>query len=329
MKIKTPILGVGSPLLDLLINVEDAYIDAIDGEKGGMNLVSTEQMSKLVSGAGVPKRAPGGSAGNTIFGLARLHTPASFFGMIGDDEDGEFYKNKFTGLGGDASRFIINSDLHTGRCLCLITPDSERTMRTDLGASGNITANDITPDVFVGIGHVHLEGYSLFNRDFAIKLMVESKNAGCTVSLDLASFEVVAANRDILPELLEKYVDIVFANEDEAKEFCGDLTPEEQAAELCKYCSVATVKLGKKGCCLLEKGGSPVRVSANVVDAVDTTGAGDLWQTGFLYGLSQGASLENCAKYGAIAGAEVVQIIGADISEERWEVIRREIAAIG
>jgi sugar/nucleoside kinase (ribokinase family) len=328
MKIKTPILGVGSPLLDLLINVNDAFIDSIEGDKGGMNLVSTDQMTDLVAKAGNPHRAPGGSAGNTIFGLARLNTPASFLGMIGDDEDGEFYKTRLVELGGDDSRFQVNPACHTGRCLCLITPDSERTMRTDLGASGLITAADVTSDIFTDIGHVHLEGYSLFNRDFAKQLMVEAKAANCTVSLDLASFEVVAANRDVLPELLENYIDIVFANEDEAREFCGDLTPEEQAAELCKYCSVAAVKLGKEGCCLLEKGGEPVRVSANVVEAVDTTGAGDLWQTGFLYGLAKGASLEDCARYGAIISAEVVQIIGADISDERWEVIHQGIAKI-
>ncbi len=328
MKINPPILGVGSPLLDLLINVDDAFISSIDGDKGGMVLVSTEQMTELVAKAGNPHRAPGGSAGNTIFGLARLGTPASMFGTIGDDEDGEFYKKRLIELGGDGSRFLVNPACHTGRCLCLITPDSERTMRTDLGASGLITGDDVASEVFSGIGHVHLEGYSLFNRDFTLQLMIKSKAAGCTVSLDLASFEVVAANKDILPELLEKYIDIVFANEDEAREFCGDMTPEKQAAELCKYCSLAAVKLGKEGCCLLERGGQPVRVPANVVEAVDTTGAGDLWQTGFLHGLANGKDLASCARYGAITGAEVVQIIGAEISDERWNVIRDNIAAV-
>ena len=151
-----------------------------------------------------------------------------------------------------------------------------------------------------------------------------AKAAGCTVSLDLASFEVVRATKNILPELLDKYIDIVFANEDEASEFCGDLQPEEQVAVLNRYCKVVTVKLGAKGSCIGEAG-NIIRADALKAEAVDTTGAGDFWQAGFLFGLLNGKSLEICGYYGAVLGAAVVQVIGASLSEQQWQAVKQQL----
>lgn len=325
MNISTPILGAGSPIVDLLVQVDDEFIHGIKGEKGGMELVSATELEAILAQSGVPPEiAAGGSAGNTLFALARLGVPASFLGQLGDDADGRLYRAEFATLGGKTDKFMLSSAAHTARCLSLITPDSERTMRTDLGAAALLSPDDVTPATFSGIGHAHLEGYMLFAGDLLQKVVACAKAVGCTISLDLASFEVVRACKAILPDLLKNYVDIVFANEDEAAEFCGDLPAEEQVTELNKYCQLAVVKLGAEGCCIGEAG-KTLRVPAQLAKAIDTTGAGDFWQAGFLFGLANGKSLETCGRYGAILGAEVVQVIGASLSEERWQAIKQAV----
>ncbi|MBN2640829.1 MAG: adenosine kinase [Victivallales bacterium] len=318
------VLGVGSPIVDLLVNVSEEFIASIDGGKGGMELVDREKLAGLLDASGVePEKVPGGSAGNTIFGLAELNVKTSFLGMVGYDDDGKFYTGSLEKLGGGISNFRYSDTIHTGCCLSLITPDSERTMRTDLGAAAAITPVDVSPEIFQGISHVHVEGYVMFAEDYFRKVLETAKAAGCVVSLDLASFEVVGFKRDILPEVLEKYVDIVFANEDEARAFCGDISPEEQALNLNKYCPIAAVKLGKEGCCIAQNG-TTVRVPAVLAEkVVDTTGAGDLWQTGFLFGLLDGRDMTGCATCGSVLGAEVVQVIGAKIPRERWDAVKK------
>lgn len=319
------VLGVGAPIVDLLINVDDAFLSTIKGGKGGMELVSHEEQDSIIAQSGcTPSKVPGGSAGNTTIGLANLGVPTSFLGKIGHDADGDFYVKRLLALGGEMRNFRYSTGVYTGRCLSMITPDSERTMRTDLGAAATITPEDVTPEVFHGITHVHIEGYALFAEAYFRRVVELAKQAGCIISLDLASFEVVKFKKEILPELLDKFIDIVFANEDEAAAFCGSDTPEKQALELNKYCRYAAVKLGKEGCCLAHND-KTCRVSTTPVKAMDTTGAGDLWQSGFLYGLLQNKPLEDCGKYGSILGAEVVQVIGAEIPESRWKIIKKQL----
>ncbi len=321
------VLSAGSAILDILMNVEESFVSGIDGEKGGMELVDSAAIDAMISEAGAETvKAPGGSAANTINGLAKLGMATSLLGKIGKDEDGEFYKSSYEANGGDISNFRY-SDAYTGRCLCLVTPDSERTMRTDLGAAMTMSPSDWDIDSFKGCTHVHIEGYMLFNKPLTDHVVALAKEAGCTISLDLASFEVVNVVKDMLPALLTDYVDIVFANEDEAKAFTGFDEPVKALDALSQYCDTAVVKVGKDGA-FLHSEGKMAKVWANVVEAVDTTGAGDLWQAGFLYGFLQGKSLVTCGEYGSVLGAEVVQVMGATIPEERWTVIRQELAKI-
>ena len=321
------VLGAGSPIVDLLVSIDDGFLKSIAAAKGGMELVDQSMIESLLNKIpGNPVKAPGGSAGNTIFGLARLGVPVAFLGKVGADADGDYYRKRLVELGGRDSSFRFDSSVHTGRCVSMITPDSERTMRTDLGAAARMTAAEVLDADFENIAHVHIEGYLLFVGDLAEKVLSTAKKHGCTVSLDLATFELVKFKRDVLPGLLKKYVDIVFANEDEAREFCGDISPEKMAEKLGEYCAVAAVKLGREGSCIKDKNGI-VRVPAELVKAVDTTGAGDLWQAGFLYGYLNGCPMADCARFGSITAAEVVQVIGADIPEERWSIIRKKLQA--
>lgn len=317
------ILGVGSPMLDLLVHVPETFVRSQLECKGGSCLAAPAELDRLLAATGANSvRVPGGSAANTIFGLAELGLPTAFLGKLGADEAGEFYRCHYTAMGGDPTRFKVHPWLPTGRCLGLITPDSERTMRTDLGAAATLDPEELTPADFAACRHVHVEGYLLFNELLTRRVLHLAREANCTVSLDLASFEVVRAAARILPELLREYVDVVFANEDEAAAFPGGGEPEVALAELAQLCTVAAVKLGSDGS-LLRRGQETVCIPALKVVAVDTTGAGDLWAAGFLAGWLAELSLATCGQLGSQLGAEVVQVTGAAIPEGRWPSLRQ------
>jgi len=324
------VLGLGSPILDLLVQVDDAFLASrVSGEKGGMGLVDAAEQKKLIGAFPAEKvrKTLGGSAFNTIFALSLLGMKTSFLGKIGKDANGEFYRSAYTSFG-DASRLRVSETEPTATCVCLVTPDSERTMRSHLGASSTLTPGEVTEADFDGITHLHAEGYMLFLPGVLQKIMPMAKAHGCTVSFDLSAFEVVRLFRKEIAGLLD-YADIIFANEDEAREFCGqeNFDPENAVAELQKRCPVAAVKLGKKGA-LLKESGKVCRIEPKLVKAVDTTGAGDLWQAGFLYGWLNGCGLQKAGEMGSVLGAEVVQVIGAAMPLEHWPQIIKQIDQI-
>ncbi len=320
------LIGVGSPVVDSLAQVSEAFVASIPGDKGGMELVDSQTIGELMAKVDAAlTEAPGGSAGNTAVAVAHLGLPTTFLGKLGNDAGGEFYKDRFLALGGDASRFKIG-EVPNGRCLSLVTPDSERTMRTDLGAAMTLSPDEISVEDFKGCRHAHIEGYILFNRDLMFKVLNSAKAAGCTISIDLASFEVVGATKDILADILTEYVDVVFANEEEAGALFDSKDYEKMVADLAGMCEVAVVKLGKAGS-LIQQGDKLERIAPNVVQAVDTTGAGDLWASGFLYGWLRGRPLAECGRNGSILGAEIVQVMGAAIPQERWPEIKAVLDA--
>jgi sugar/nucleoside kinase (ribokinase family) len=322
------IIGVGSPMLDLLVNVDDSFIDSIDGEKGGMNLVSPETLDSILAKTESSSltKAPGGSAANTIFGLANLGVSTALLGKTGADSEADFYRQQYRSMNGDTLHLKVNEDVPTGRCLSLVTPDSERTMRTDLGAAATLSVEDVTAADFADFSHVHIEGYMLFNADLTSHILKLAKNANCIISLDLASFEVVNAAKELLKSMLTDYVDIVFANEEEAAAFCGTEDPEKCLDILAEYCTIAAVKVGKDGA-FIKRGNEKVKVNAGPAVAIDTTGAGDLWASGFLYGILNEISLEEAGKLGSLCGDEVVQVMGAAIPEEGWKRIKKFLNA--
>ena len=322
-------LGVGAPIVDILVNIDEDFIKTAGGAKGGMELINSETMSSILSRLNAkPVKAPGGSAGNTVIGLAELGVPVSFLGKIGKDQEGEYYKNRFAELGGDTKNFFRSDSLPTGRCLSMVTPDSERTMRTDLGASASLTPDEISEKNFEGFALVHIEGYLLFAEPLARKVFQLAKKAGCKISLDAGSFEVVRIKKDFFKEILPKYVDILSFNDDEAREYCGEQPgPEKSLDILAEQCPTVCLKLGKKGS-LIKHNGEMTKVEANLVQAKDTTGAGDLWQAGFLWGYLNGLSMKTCGAAGSIVSAEVVQVMGASIPKDKWLESKKKIDSI-
>jgi sugar/nucleoside kinase (ribokinase family) len=320
------VIGVGSPIVDRLARVPESFVASIEGEKGGMVLVDREAMTALIGRVeGQILRAPGGSAANTTYALAKMGLPAAFLGKVGDDEDGQYYLQAFGAAGGDCTRFRRTTDRNTACCLSLVTPDSDRTMRTDLGAAMLLDPGEIGPEDFAGCAHAHIEGYLLFNRPLTEAVLDAARRAGCTISLDLGSFEVVRAAAEVLPALLDEYVDAVFANEDEARMYIGEDNPERALAVLGELCGTVAVKLGARGA-LLRRASETAQMDAVPADPVtDTTGAGDCWAAGFLYGWLHDWPLDACGRLGAVLGAETVRHLGALPPEPSWDRIRAEM----
>lgn len=324
------VLGIGSPLIDIFAHTDDAFLTTLRGEKGGMVEVTVAEQNEIISRVGgVQEKAVAGSAENTIFALTRLGIDTAFLGMIGNDANGAEFKEQYAAAGGDVSLIRVHPTELTGTCLALVTPDGERTMRTHLGAALCLSPADITPEVFEGITHLHLEGYTIVNEGLLTHILEMAYDAECTVSIDLASFEIVREHKSLLETLIPKYVNIVFANEDEAKVFSdGEVSWEKGLEKLSGLCQTVCIKLGKEGA-VIHSVDETVRVKAAVVETpLDTTAAGDLWAAGFLYGYLQNHPLTECGKYGALLSAEVVKVLGtgAMISQDSWENLMDKMA---
>ncbi len=316
------LIGIGSPIVDALLPVDDAFLAKhVVGDKGGMVMVDAEVIATIVKKSKQePVQVAGGAAANTTVGVASLGLKTAFVGSCGRDELAAKFRQSMIEQGCEP-RLVEHPELPTARVLSLVTPDGQRTMRTCLGAAAELDPALVTPDTFRGARLVMLEGYTLFNHTLTRTIAASAKAAGCELALDLASFEVVNANREVLAELLDGQVDVVFANEDEATAWNAE-GPEAALADLARRARIAVVKLGKDGA-LIRRGDEVVRVGIEpVAQVVDTTGAGDNWAAGFLAGYLRGLPLDTCGKLGSLAGAAVVQVLGAQIPKNDWQRIK-------
>jgi sugar/nucleoside kinase (ribokinase family) len=321
------ILGLGNALVDILVTLpDDTFLTENALPKGSMQLIDYPRAEHLLSLTGALPRgfASGGSAANTIHGLARLGVETAYIGKIGDDEHGIFFHDDMV-KSGIAPR-LLRSKSATGTAITLITPDTERTFGTYLGAAVELLPSDISPADFRGFDLLHIEGYLAFNQDLTSYIVKYAKEAGLKVSIDLASYNVVEANLDFLKGLVHDGVDILFANEEEAKAFTG-LPPAPALEALAKMCDIAVVKVGKEGS-LISDGLNQWSVPATEVTPVDTTGAGDLYASGFLYGLTVNKPLQTCATYGSIVAGKVIMGLGAKIPESEWRGIQNMIELV-
>jgi len=321
------VLGIGNALVDILTRLEsDDTLQKYDLPKGSMQLVDGEFSDKVNQGTIHLKKeiASGGSAANTIHGLAKMGIQTGFIGKVGRDDFGDLFKADMIQNG--IEPLLLESDTSTGKAMALISMDSERTFATYLGAAIEVSAADLSADLYKGYNILHIEGYLVQNHALIEAAVMLAKENGLRVSLDLASYNVVEDNLEFLQMIVKDYVDIVFANEEEARAFTGK-EPEEAIHLIGDLCDYAIVKVGKEGSMIKHKGEVTV-VDSIVAKSIDTTGAGDLYASGFLCGLMNGYPIKKCGQLGSILAGKTIEVIGPKMTPEKWDEVKQMIAAL-
>lgn len=321
------ILGLGNALVDVLSKLDsDETLVKIGIQKGAMDMISREQMYVIrkYQANTETTQAPGGANCNTMRAIALLGGRSGFIGKVGDDNLGQFYEEALLKAG--VASYLIKTEGPSGACTVFISPDGERTMGTFLGPAPTISPDEITEDVLRGYDCIHIEGYLIVNEELVRETMKKAKRLGLKVALDLANYNIVNAYKGLLEEVIPQYVDILFANASEAEAFTG-LPAQEAVKALEKQVDVALVTLGKEGS-LIGSHGQFYHVDAEGGKPVDTTGAGDNFAAGFLYGQSVGASLVQSAQIGSMLSGYVIDVVGPQVPADKWEQIKLKVKAI-
>jgi sugar/nucleoside kinase (ribokinase family) len=308
------VVGIGNAMVDVLSHAEDGFLARQGLVKGTMHLVDEPRAREIYDAMGPGVEMSGGSAANTVVGVASFGGRAHYVGKVRDDQLGEVFGHdlRATGVGYDTPRAIEGPP--TGRCLILVTPDAQRTMSTFLGASVRLGPGDIDRGLITRGKILYLEGY-LFDPPEAQEAFrtaaAIAHAAGRKVSLTLSDPFCVGRHRAAFLDLVERHVDILFANEAEICALYEVSDFDTALARVRGHCQVAALTRSAKGSVIVADGRLHT-VSAHLVDAVvDTTGAGDLYAAGVLYGLSQGLDLPTCGRLGSLAAAEVITHVGA------------------
>ncbi|HUU05408.1 MAG TPA: adenosine kinase [Patescibacteria group bacterium] len=322
------VLGLGNALVDILVKIADErLLDSLQLPKSCMTLVEESQINTILAKITHLEKQEtcGGSAANTISGLARLGIQTGYIGKIGHDAYGTFFDGEMK-THGVATRMFYGR-AQTGRALGFITPDSERTFATFLGSAVELEGSDLHAELFDGYDVFHIEGYMVQNHQLFETAVRLAKKAGLEVSLDLASHNVVRENIGFLQDMVARYVDIVFANEDESMAFSGEKSPSDALVTISPQCRIAVVKLGKNGS-LVKRQDERHEIGCIPARAVDTTGAGDLYAAGFLYGLIHDYPLAVCGKVGSLLSGKVVEVVGAKLDEQKWQEVEAALPGL-
>jgi len=306
------ITGMGAALVDLFADVSDAELEALGSPKASMSLVEPDASSAMQEKVRVHTHQPGGSAANTIAGIAALGVRTGFVGKIADDHLGRVFAEDFSRLGVAFAPQAANG-LPTGHCLVLVTPDAERTMHTVLGAAVTTSTDDLDADMLAQSGLFFAEGY-IWDSPTAKQAFLSAAQSvraqGGRVAFSLADGFCVERHHADFLDLLQNHVDIVLANETEITALCGGDTPEIVGPKLSALNLIGAVTHGAKGVHLYD-GDSFAQVAAQQIDdVVDLTGAGDQFAAGFLTGVHLGRDLEASAHMGVIAASEVIRHVG-------------------
>jgi sugar/nucleoside kinase (ribokinase family) len=318
------ILGIGNALVDILTIIDDDKIlEDFDLPKGSMQLVDAKKSELVKSGTTKYERiwSSGGSAANTIHGLAMLGLNTRFIGSVGKDEAGDLFKSEMQKAGVDT--ILLRKDSQTGTAVTLISPDSERTFATHLGAATEISSDDLSIDYFRDYDILYLEGYLINDFGFIETACRMAKDADMTIALDLASYNVVEYNLNSFESIINGFVNILFANELEAKAYTG-LDPLQALPRISSSVDIAVLKTGAEGSVISDHG-NLLRIDPYPVKCNDTTGAGDLYASGFLFAYANGFDMSLCGKIGSLLAARVIEIVGARMDDRTFAGIRKEI----
>lgn len=314
---KYGVVAVGNALVDVLSQVPEEFVNKQSQEhgmeKGAMTLVEETRAVNLYSNMPDSLETSGGSAANTMAGFASLGGTGGFIGKVADDELGKAFQNDIRSLGVHYETHPLVIGPSTGRCMILVTPDAERTMNTFLGASVELSANDVDRTLISAAQVTYLEGY-LFDRDQAKEAFVTAAEyaheAGQRIALTLSDPFCVDRHREDFKHLVENHVDILFANESELTSLYQTDNYQEAIDAVKGHVEISALTRGSQGSVILSEGQQIEIAAAPVEKVIDTTGAGDQYAAGFLYGFTEGKSLEKCGQLASIAAGEVISHIG-------------------
>jgi sugar/nucleoside kinase (ribokinase family) len=308
------VVGIGNAIVDIISRCDDGFLSKHDLAKGFMRLIDAEEANRLYAAMGPAVERSGGSVANTIAGLASFGAKCGFIGRVAADQFGGIFRHDIRSQGVAYETVPATDGAPTARCLILVTPDGERTMNTFLGASVDLTANDIDQAMIENSKIIYLEGY-LFDRHQAKKAFRDAagraRRVGVKVALSLSDAFCVDRHRDDFRRLVREGADIVFANEKEITSLYQVNSFEAAANAALQDCEMAVLTRSEEGSVIVASG-ETIEIPADAVpQVVDVTGAGDLYAAGFLYGLTRRLPLETCGRLGSLAAAEVIGHIGA------------------
>ncbi|PPR10981.1 MAG: 5-dehydro-2-deoxygluconokinase [Alphaproteobacteria bacterium MarineAlpha11_Bin1] len=318
------VVGVGNAIVDVIVQTDENHLNGLGLNKGTMTLIDDAKAEWLYKEIGAGVETSGGSAANTLAGISSLGGCGAYIGKVRNDQLGDIFISDIMGAGVNFPMRAATDGPSTARCLIFVTPDAERTMQTYLGASISLGPEDIDPEAIGSAQITYLEGY-LFDRDEAQEAFVKAAElahaAGRQVALTLSDSFCVDRHRASFRRLVEGHVDIVFANQDEITSLYQTVSFDEAVGRLVGKVDIAAITRGAKGSVIVTPD-EVLEVAAEPVEKVlDTTGAGDLYAAGVLYGLTHGYELEKAAWLGSICAAEVISHYGA-----RPEVSLKELA---
>jgi sugar/nucleoside kinase (ribokinase family) len=322
------VVGIGNAIVDVLVQADDNLLDNQGLTKGTMALVDEQQAERLYAAAGVGLETSGGSAANTLAGIAQLGGSACFIGRVRDDQLGAIFRHDIQAVGAHYATPAATEGPSTARCLILVTPDAQRTMCTYLGASVNLEPADLDLDQVAEAQVLYLEGY-LWDSDAAKRAFIAAaevmKAAGGKVALSLSDAFCVERHRDSFLELVDGYVDVLFANEMEITALYQVNSFEEAAAQVARLDLVAALTRSEEGSIVLRGAErhtiAPYRLGA----LVDTTGAGDLYAAGFLHGYTRGLDLAACGQLGSLCAGAVVTQLGPRPQQSLSDLVKQHL----
>ncbi|MCP9774742.1 adenosine kinase [Cyanobium sp. WAJ14-Wanaka] len=306
------VVGIGNAIVDVLVQADDAFLDNHNLTKGTMALVDEGQAERLYASAGPGLETSGGSAANTLAGIAQLGGRAGFIGRVRDDQLGAIFAHDIRAVGARYETPAASSGASTARCLILVTPDAQRTMCTYLGASVGLDPADLDLEMVAQAQVLYLEGY-LWDSDEAKQAFIAAadvaRSHGGKVALSLSDAFCVERHRESFQALVDGHVDVLFANEMEITALYKSNSFEEALEQVRGRCAIAALTRSEQGSTVLSGDQTFTIPPYSLGPLVDTTGAGDLYAAGFLFGLTRGEDLERCGQLGSLcAGAVVTQL---------------------
>ena len=321
------VLGMGNVLVDILALMNnDNLLSELNLPKGSMTLIDTEMRTLIFEKTAnlSKKMTTGGSASNTSLALAQMGVYTGFIGKVGSDEYGSFYIDEIEKTG-VIPHFICENSF-SGTAMVLISPDGERTFGTYLGAAAALTHEELETEIFKSYDCFYIEGYLVQNYTLIEYAVQMAKYHGLKIAIDLASYNVVEDNREFLKKMIADYVDIVFANEEEAHALTGK-SPENAVLEIAEQVKIAIVKMGEKGSLIcVDK--EVIHIPAYKVNFIDATAAGDYYAAGFFYGLSKNGTMEQCGKIGSLLASNIVETVGTKLTDDCWTIIKNKTTEI-